>query len=218
MERRWIAHVPALWGCFASANDRDGALALVPAAIARYREWRQAHGETLVIADPLLLSTVEVQREWIDPTNADNAANAFFALDVPPLAAAELDEIRSLLDWSRADLLASVNDLPVSALDQPVEGEWTIGGILNHTARAERWYLDRLGLAFSRADLLPDPFQRLEQVRTRLVTALPSLAGLARIEWVDSELWSPRKMLRRTLWHERDHTQHIWQFRARLGV
>jgi hypothetical protein len=25
------------------------------------------------------------------------------------------------------------------------------------------------------------------------------------------ELWSGRKIVRRTLWHERDHTQHILQ-------
>lgn len=31
------------------------------------------------------------------------------------------------------------------------------------------------------------------------------------------EMWSPRKMLRRALWHERDHTDPIWQFRARSG-
>jgi predicted RNase H-like HicB family nuclease len=216
MEERWIAHVPELWGCFATADDRDKALALVPAAIAHYRDWWQAHGETLTIAEPLTLSVAEMQREVVDPANADNIANAFFATDALPLTAPELDAIRRLLDWSRADLLASVNDLPELLLDQPVEGEWTIDEILNHTARAERWYLDRLGLAFPRADLLPDRFQRLDQVRTRLLTALPSLIGLARIEWVDSELWSPRKMLRRALWHERDHTAHIWQFRARL--
>jgi hypothetical protein len=26
---------------------------------------------------------------------------------------------------------------------------------------------------------------------------------------VDGELWSPRKVLRRALWHERDHTDHL---------
>lgn len=26
---------------------------------------------------------------------------------------------------------------------------------------------------------------------------------------IDGEFWSPRKMLRRAVWHERDHTFHI---------
>jgi hypothetical protein len=25
----------------------------------------------------------------------------------------------------------------------------------------------------------------------------------------DGEFWSPRKLLRRAVWHERDHTEHI---------
>jgi len=26
---------------------------------------------------------------------------------------------------------------------------------------------------------------------------------------LDGEFWSPRKLLRRTVWHERDHVDHI---------
>jgi hypothetical protein len=26
---------------------------------------------------------------------------------------------------------------------------------------------------------------------------------------VEGEMWSPRKVLRRAVWHERDHTEHI---------
>ncbi len=33
--------------------------------------------------------------------------------------------------------------------------------------------------------------------------------GVNQVAGLDGELWSPRKVLRRTLWHERDHTGHI---------
>ena len=59
---------------------------------------------------------------------------------------------------------------------------------------------------------------RLEMGRARLLEVLPRLEDVARIELRIGEVWSPRKMLRRSIWHERDHTQHILQFRARLSV
>ena len=35
------------------------------------------------------------------------------------------------------------------------------------------------------------------------VTSIKEMVGL------DGEFWSPRKSLRRALWHKRDHTEHI---------
>jgi len=32
-----------------------------------------------------------------------------------------------------------------------------------------------------------------------------------RVEGIDGEIWSYRKILRRTLWHQRDHIEHIKQ-------
>jgi hypothetical protein len=46
-------------------------------------------------------------------------------------------------------------------------------------------------------------------VRAHLVKTLPDLVGSRRVLGVDGEFWSPRKMLRRALWHERDHREHI---------
>ena len=45
MEGRWIAHVTALPGCFASDADQGAAVANAPPAIADYRAWLRAHGE-----------------------------------------------------------------------------------------------------------------------------------------------------------------------------
>jgi hypothetical protein len=46
-------------------------------------------------------------------------------------------------------------------------------------------------------------------VRTRLAEALPNLEGMSKVVGKDGEFWSPRKVVRRALWHERDHTFHI---------
>ena len=220
MEGRWIAHVPALWGCFASADDRETAQSLAPQAIRDYLNWRQAHGDRSVTpADSIDIRVDEIVREWLHPTDPDGyAINAFFAADVAPLAADDVDQARRLLEWSHADLFGAVDGLTPDGLNKSVEGEWSIGRILNHVSRAEWWYLTRLGLA-PPAEQEPDTWrERLDMARARLLEVLPQLVGVARVEVHVGEVWSPRKLLRRALWHERDHTQHILQFRARLGT
>jgi len=86
---------------------------------------------------------------------------------------------------------------------------WSINGILNHTGGAEWWYLDRLGRAFPKSEVSDEPQQRLMQTRRALQRLLPDLVGVSQVVGVDGELWSPRKLLRRALWHEIDHTRHI---------
>jgi hypothetical protein len=50
---------------------------------------------------------------------------------------------------------------------------------------------------------------RLEKVRKQFTSALFKLDEVKQVIGVDGEFWSPRKLLRRALWHERDHTEHI---------
>lgn len=219
MEGRWIAHVPALPGCFASADTRDAAQSLAATAIRDYFAWRLAHGDAPGPDTAVEVFVDEIAREWTHPADPDYVVNAFFAADAPVLIRSDIEEALRRLDWSRADLLAAAAGLAPGDLDREVEGEWSIGGILNHTARAEWWYLDRLDLAgFERKDLPAGWRARLDRVRARMVEVLPQLEGVARVQMKSGELWSPRKVVRRAVWHERDHTQHILQFRQRLGL
>ncbi len=57
--------------------------------------------------------------------------------------------------------------------------------------------------------MLGDPLAKLEKARAQTRARLPELVGAAQIVERVGERWSARKVLRRTLWHERDHTQHI---------
>jgi len=86
---------------------------------------------------------------------------------------------------------------------------WSINGILNHIGGAEWWYLDRLGLAFPKSEVSDEPLTRLIQTRDALTKILPTLVGVTQVVGQDGELWSPRKLLRRALWHEMDHIKHI---------
>jgi hypothetical protein len=89
---------------------------------------------------------------------------------------------------------------------------------LGHVGGAEWWYLDRLGLTFPRALVPGEPFERLRVVRAHLGDVLPELVGSRQVVGTAGEFWSPRKVLRRAAWHERDHTAHIWELREGRGV
>jgi uncharacterized damage-inducible protein DinB len=128
----------------------------------------------------------------------------------------ELPEYELLLGAARKDLMAETQNLTQEQLEREHSGErWPIAGVLGHLARAELWYLDRIGLGFARAQLAEEPFQALAQVREHLRTSLPAFAGRTGAVALSGEVWTPRKVLRRCLWHERDHTEHIRKLAAR---
>ncbi len=214
VEGHWVAHVPDLPGCFATQKDRDAAIKAVPAAVDSYVAWCQSHGLRISgLSGPMIVS--EVIRAW--NYEEDNEVNAFFASDRPPLMTEELAEAGRLLTIARADLLASVENIDPEDMAKTFPGErWPIAGVLRHVANAELWYLDRLGLALPQAELPADPKERLESVRRHLLSSLPALASRTGVVALSGELWSARKVMRRTLWHERDHTVHIHKLKAML--
>lgn len=133
------------------------------------------------------------------------SVNAWFQHDWKPLTADDVERGLKLLTWSRADLLDAVNGLSDVALDTHLPGQrWNIRGVLGHVGGAEWWYLDRLGQAFPRALVPQDVFERLRVVRLHLNDVLPELVGSRQVVGINAEFWSPRKVLRRAAWHERD--------------
>jgi len=214
MDGRWIAHVPDLPGCFSVHKDRDVAIKGVPASIESYTLWCQRHGLRISgLAGPMMVS--EVIRAWLYEDEYE--VNAFFASDRPPVISEELDEFRRLLEMTGQDLLAAIDGLAAEHLTKEFSGErWPILGILRHVANADLWYLDRLGLALPQSELPEEVLPRLQVVRLHLVASLPALSSRTGVVALSGELWSARKVLRRTLWHERDHTDHILKLRAVL--
>jgi predicted RNase H-like HicB family nuclease/uncharacterized damage-inducible protein DinB len=213
MDGQWIAHVPDLPGCFSTHAERDAAIAAAPAAVEAYIAWCAENGIRVSgVSPPMVVS--EVIRSW--SYEPEYEVNAFFAADRPSVSSDELPEIQRLLTASRKDLIAALDGLSFDDMDRSHPGErWSIGGIVHHVARSELWYLDRLGLAFPRDELNPDPVEAAEQVRRHTLSQLPSLSRQGGVIALAGEIWSARKVLRRTMWHERDHTQHIRKLRER---
>lgn len=195
-------------GCISYGGNALTALGALPAAIQEFNSWLISHGlEEHIIQG---VQSVDIEETWEVYHINDYEVNAWFQDDWRPLTEAEIKTGSSLLLASRAALLSSVDILSEETRNQQFPRErWNIAGILNHVGKAEHWYLDRLGLAIPEDELPSDPDQRLNQVRAHLLSTLPTLAGSSQVVGVDGEFWSPRKLLRRAVWHERDHTSHI---------
>jgi hypothetical protein len=194
-------------------------MAALPSAIRTYSQWIGQREPTWLKVEKIEL---EVEGVWddyyvnkdFDPAGQENGnylVDSWFQHDWKPLAAADIERGLKLLAWSRKDLLGLVAKLPPGQLEQSHPGEkWSsINGILGHLGGTEWWYMDRLGKAFARRQLPKAPLERLEKVRAAFIKLLPKLEGLNAVVGLDGEFWSPRKVLRRAVWHERDHTVHI---------
>jgi hypothetical protein len=219
-EGRTIAWALEHPGCFAYGTNADGAVLNLEGALSRYAGWILRHDTRtwLNFADTEI--EIAINGTWdvyyinddLDKTNEADGYNvdSFFPYDWKPLTALEIKHSLDMLTWSRDDLLKSIRGVSMEKREATYPGErWSINGILGHVGGAEWWSLDRLGLAFPREQLPEEPLARLEKVRKHFTSALFKLDGVKQVIGVDGEFWSPRKLLRRALWHERDHTEHI---------
>jgi hypothetical protein len=210
----WALDYP---GSFAYGMDGQEAVVALARQLVDYEYWVNRHAgiEKLQLGDydMRIVETWQVYtiNEQYDLQEGGYAVNAWFKQDWKPLKVAEIEHGINLLRWSRADLLQILQPLTDAQLDLQYPGErWTIRGIVRHLANAEWWYQERLGLEPGSREQLPkETNDRLAFVRARLVEMLPGLADQEHVVGKDGEFWSPRKLLRRVLWHERDHYQHI---------
>lgn len=222
-ENRAVALALDYPGCFAYGAEPAEALVQAALAFLAYRSWIRGKGGLPGLPDDreVDIKLVETwQVYWIDENYDEGAGkpyavNAWFHDDWKPVTRAERLRAEKLLQWSREDLLAAIEGLDEAELDAERPGErWSIRGIVKHVGGAEWWYLDRLGLAGIKHSEVPgDMLERLDVVRTRLLQILPDLEGSSQVVGIQGEFWSPRKLIRRAIWHELDHAQHIRKLR-----
>ncbi len=218
-ENRAVAWALDYPGCFVYGEDDQEVLMRFPRAFLQYQQWiNQKAGKDSWVKDirdfdvRLVESFQNFQvKNYEVVTEGGKTVMSWFQQDWKPLNRIEVLQGLQILKWSRNDLLTLVSNLSDDQLQKELPGErWNIAGILKHIGGAEWWYLERLDLAGMTKYALPaDPIERLTVVRERFLTVLPDLAGEEMVRGRDGELWSPRKVLRRAAWHERDHTFHI---------
>lgn len=212
----WVLGHP---GCYAYGEDGPQAITAVPHALQDYSGWINSHtSQSWLSAAEIASREVHLEETWECYSINENyelvkdgyEVNAWFRHDWLPLSEVEIQRGLLLLAWGREKLLKTVKDLSEEILERNYPKErWSIAGILKHIGGAEWWYMDRLGLAFPRTQVPEQPFARLEKIRASMIEVLPSLAGATQVIGIDGEFWSPRKLLRRAVWHEYDHIEHI---------
>ena len=219
-EGRSIAWALEHPGCFAYGVKGEAAVANLELALNKYASWILHHEpNTWLNFDQTDIEMV-INGTWnvyyitddLDLTSEVDgySVESFFPYDWKPLTKKEVKHALDMLEWSRDDLLDSIKGVSETKLNQTYVGErWSINGVLGHVGGAEWWYMDRLGLAFPRPETPEEPLARLEKVRKHFNSMLIKLDGVNQVIGADGEVWSPRKVLRRALWHERDHTDHI---------
>jgi hypothetical protein len=221
MEGRALAWALDFPGCFAYGKEGPEAVIALAKSLVAYEDWVTRRGGhnwvDLGDFDIRLVETWTVYsiNQQYELDEEGYTVNSWFRHDWKPLSPVEVERGLSLLDWTRQDLLRASEGLSAEHLDRERAGErWNIRGVLKHVANAEWWYLDRLGLANGPHESLPvGETERLRFVRQRLKEVLPDLVGKEQVLGKDGEFWSPRKLLRRVLWHELDHVQHILKLR-----
>ncbi len=209
---RTHAHVPDWPGCNWVADSPTEAWNRSTEMLARHFTWLRKYQQPAPpVSEPI--------QPWLAQQHKSTAREGnligFFECERHPVAAAEIPAFLNLMGCARSELLEITQVLPDEVLYwSPGSDSWSVEETLRHVAGAERWYLTRiLG-----SDGLPvfkpqkSVWSRLEMVRA---LALERLMGLGEPELCAvvtdeaGELWSARKVFRRYVEHEREHTCHI---------
>lgn len=208
----WIAWIVDMPGCYSSAQTSAEAIAQAPTSIVRYFSWIAEYDHTLHLPqEPIDIEIVETFQSFPSKQDPQYIVNAFFEEDKRPVSYWDVVIAYRLLDWSHKALFQVIQTMDERRMNQPIAGEvrGSIAGILEHIASAENWYLSMLNLALDRTRLPERPLEKIARVRRNTKEQLWKLIGETRITENYEEMWSARKVIRRTLWHERDHTQQI---------
>ncbi|MGD1996287.1 MAG: type II toxin-antitoxin system HicB family antitoxin [Anaerolineae bacterium] len=217
-----IAHVFDPPGCIIRAPTRSEALSRVPEAISETFAWLRRHGEPVPAESEPFEVVVGGESSGSGPFDPGDPA-ALFAPDRKPLTSEEMERHLRLMSYARDDLLALVRDLPREILSwRPDPGSFTIRRLLRHVAHAEKWYVSRLVSPVSspqewEQDQELPVLEYLGVERRAVVTRLRQLTEEERTglfypsHWTEhpDEPWTARKVLRRLLEHEREHTAQL---------
>jgi predicted RNase H-like HicB family nuclease len=212
----WALDLP---GCATWAEDRDGALASVPEAVAAFRAWAVSHGEPAPApAGPGLQVVEEIPARWA----GDDEINPLFGPDREPLTADALALGIRRLDAARVDFAALLDRLGVPATDGAGVSrrgpdrttERPALAVARHVGSAEVWLAGRIDRAARYNGPGPEEDLRAYLGATH-AWALETLRSVAVAEparlVTDSrgEEWTPAKSVRRLVFHALDHLAEL---------
>ncbi len=219
---RCMAHVLELPGCTARASTQEDAVKSVPAAVHTYNDWLRKHGEAIPPEADLVEVEIAEQSLGFGPFDPGDAA-ALFLPDKRPFSQQEMEALIIRLSFSRVDLSELIAGLPAEVLDrQPAPHTFSIRRILRHLGNAEEWYISRI----VPPERLPPEWEHDEDLPILEFLEMERRTVIACMRlWTEEERsgvhyqpnftrnpeepWTARKVLRRLLEHELEHTGQI---------
>jgi len=191
-----VAHVPALPGAAARGKTVEEAKQNIRAAILEYLSLLHDVGEPV----PRITADIHLEFQEVDTTT--------FLTDYDALHSNEMETLFRWMAISRQQLMDMVKSLPEDAWNwKPDDDTPSIRDILCHMAESDLWYTDRL-------KQWPEaPLFRLAATRGVALEPLRALseAELGRVSIHEGDEWTPRKVMRRMLEHEREHIAQLRQ-------
>jgi predicted RNase H-like HicB family nuclease/uncharacterized damage-inducible protein DinB len=191
-----VAHVPALPGASARGETTQQARENIRNAIEEYLALLRDVGEQV----PKTGEDVHLEFEEVDSST--------FLTDYDILHPNEMETLFRWMAISRQELMDLVKSLPEGALGWKADEETpSIRDILCHMAESDLWYTDRL-------KQWPEaPLFRLAATRGVALERLRALSDeeLGRVTVHEGQEWTPRKIVRRMLEHEREHIAQLRQ-------
>jgi len=189
-----VAHVPALPGAAARGKTVEEAKEAIRVAIGEYLSLLRDVGEPV----PKASEDVHLEFEEVNTTT--------FLTDYDALRPNEMETLFRWMAISRQELMDLVKGLPEDALKwKSDEDTLSISEIICHMAEADLWYTERL-------KQWPEaPLFRLAATRGVALERLRALseADRARATIFEGQEWTPRKVMRRMLEHEREHITQL---------
>jgi len=223
-----MAHVAELPGCFAVGSNSSKAVAAMPSAIRDFLLWLRSHREPLVpeahVSRPNLadLSVMEVRNEGAPLKAESKGLSPLFHFDEVPWDDEKLERILRWLGYSRASLLARIEDRSDEQMKlRLIAPDRSLYATLWHIANAEYGYINRIVGPLDESEPVTDEqpsdlFERLAKIRSillRRASAVPyeRRAELLQPTWTNhpDEPWTLQKALRRALEHEREHYSEL---------
>jgi predicted RNase H-like HicB family nuclease len=208
----WVLSVFDLLGCYSSGRTEEEAVARAERRVRRYFNWlAKKDGNPAPFEESVRVMIAErvETRPW--PKDPAIPVHAFFEDDGRPLRPWDLDMAQRLLEWNRQDFLLLAGALLPDSLSrvENAPGWKTLDGLLNHVWETENGILKRMGSLVDPADMPGDAMGRLQVIRAEFQESLPKWAEEDILVEDLGEKWSPRKALRRALWHERYHIEQL---------
>ncbi len=208
-----LAQVLDLPGCMARGADEATALNYLRVAVPDYFRWLSMQDADT----PTMSGEVELTvRERVPVVMQGlHEARAFFAPDAVPLSEDDLGWLLALMSYAHIDLMRFAGTLAPDVLDwQQNPDMWTVRQIVDHLAQSEIWLATRLDetpqvpvVTELAGDSVPRYDKIHEQAMLRYSGASPEQRALIRDN--TGERWSLRKLMRRSIEHERSRTEQV---------